>query len=147
MARENQGLQIALIIFVMLTIILGVTTFIFVRQYQEADQKAEAKTAEAFSEHRAATNLAGERMSLLRMTGLLVKEDEQKQVGMDEITTKFNQDMQTYGGNFPEDKHTYHDLLGYLYQTIQDKNIELADLKVEVQDWKDKDAKRPSEAA
>ena len=29
MARENQGLQIALIIFVMLTIVLGVTTFIF----------------------------------------------------------------------------------------------------------------------
>ena len=40
MARENQGLQIALIIFVMLTIILGVTTFIFYRQYEEAAIKA-----------------------------------------------------------------------------------------------------------
>ena len=33
MARENQGLQIALIIFVMLTIVLGVTTFIFYHKY------------------------------------------------------------------------------------------------------------------
>ena len=40
MARENQGLQVALIIFFMLTIILGVTTFIFFRQYEEADKKA-----------------------------------------------------------------------------------------------------------
>ena len=31
MARENQGLQIALIVFVMLTIILGVTTYLFFR--------------------------------------------------------------------------------------------------------------------
>ena len=40
MARENQGLQIALIIFVMLTIILGVTTFLYVRQYGEAAKNA-----------------------------------------------------------------------------------------------------------
>jgi hypothetical protein len=32
-ARENQGLQIALIVFVMLTIILSVTTFIFYNNY------------------------------------------------------------------------------------------------------------------
>ncbi len=40
MARENQGLQIGLIIFVMLTIVLGVTTYLFFRQYEEATIKA-----------------------------------------------------------------------------------------------------------
>ena len=35
-ARENQGLQIALIIFVMLTIILSVTTFLFYRNFKGA---------------------------------------------------------------------------------------------------------------
>ena len=35
-SSENQGLQIALIIFVMLTIILSVTTFLFFREYEEA---------------------------------------------------------------------------------------------------------------
>ena len=36
MARENQGLQIALIVFVMLTILLGVTTYLGFRQYNDA---------------------------------------------------------------------------------------------------------------
>jgi len=46
MARENQGLQIALIVTVMLTIILGVTTFIFYRQYDDANTKAKAAVDE-----------------------------------------------------------------------------------------------------
>ena len=45
-ARENQGLQIALIIFVMLTIVLIVTTFLFFRNYQEAQEKNKALTAD-----------------------------------------------------------------------------------------------------
>ena len=32
MPRENQGIQIALIIFVMLSIILGVTTYLYVQE-------------------------------------------------------------------------------------------------------------------
>ena len=47
MARENQGLQIALIIFVMLTIILGVTTYLFFRQSEEAFNKAKQNQEEA----------------------------------------------------------------------------------------------------
>ena len=53
-ARENQGLQIALIIFVMLTIILSVTTFLFYRNFKGAqleaasakDSATKAQTAE-----------------------------------------------------------------------------------------------------
>ncbi len=37
--RENQGLQIALIIFVMLTVVLSVTTFLFFKKYDEERQK------------------------------------------------------------------------------------------------------------
>ena len=43
-ARENQGLQIALIIFVMLTIVLAVTTYVFFSSSQEYQTKA--KTAD-----------------------------------------------------------------------------------------------------
>ena len=43
MARENQGLQIALIVFVMLTLILGVTTYLFFRQYEEATLRETTK--------------------------------------------------------------------------------------------------------
>ena len=42
-ARENQGLQIALIIFVMLTIILSVTTFLFYRNFKGATRSCFCK--------------------------------------------------------------------------------------------------------
>ncbi|HEV3415396.1 MAG TPA: hypothetical protein VG056_01220 [Pirellulales bacterium] len=41
-AKENQGLQIALIGFVMLTILLSVTTYLFFKNWQEADGKMKA---------------------------------------------------------------------------------------------------------
>ena len=46
MARENQGLQIALIVFVMLTILLGVTTYLGFRQYDDAATNATTLTTE-----------------------------------------------------------------------------------------------------
>jgi hypothetical protein len=46
-ARENQGLQIALIIFVMLTIILSVTTYIFFDNNKKAIGDAKAATEKA----------------------------------------------------------------------------------------------------
>jgi cell division protein FtsB len=42
MARENQGLQIALIVVVMLTIILGATAFITYRQSTDTALKLKA---------------------------------------------------------------------------------------------------------
>ncbi|OHB73804.1 MAG: hypothetical protein A2V70_10200, partial [Planctomycetes bacterium RBG_13_63_9] len=135
MARENQGLQIALIIFVMLTIILGVTTFIFFRQYEEANQKAEAKTKEAFDNGEAAKNIAGQCISLKQKMGFASDQSEMK---IDEINTEFETDMETYAGTIPEEKRNYHDVLAYLNQTVVDKNVELAALKIEVQDLKDK---------
>ena len=47
MARENQGLQIALIVFVMLTIILGVTTYLFFRQYERSRHQGEDEPGRA----------------------------------------------------------------------------------------------------
>lgn len=38
-AREHQGYQIALVIFVMLTVLLSITTFMFFKKYREEQQK------------------------------------------------------------------------------------------------------------
>ena len=46
MARENQGLQIALIVFVMFTIILGVTTFMFSKEYSKAEARFEEEATD-----------------------------------------------------------------------------------------------------
>ncbi|HEX3726871.1 MAG TPA: hypothetical protein VHV08_11540, partial [Pirellulales bacterium] len=53
-ARENQGLQIALIIFVILTIILIVSTFLLFRSYQDAQEKIKAITSDNDAKSKAA---------------------------------------------------------------------------------------------
>lgn len=123
MARENQGLQIALIIFVMLTIILGVTTFIFFRQYEEADQKATDAQRDASQQRTAANTIQKDNNELKRMMGF------PPSMEMDEITTKFNEDMANYAGAFPEDARYYSPVVGFLAKALQDKNAELVDLQ------------------
>ncbi len=44
--REHQGYQIALVIFVMLTVLLSITTFMFFKKYREEQQKGEQVTQE-----------------------------------------------------------------------------------------------------
>lgn len=39
-AREHQGYQVALVIFVMLTVLLSITTFMFFKKYREEQQKS-----------------------------------------------------------------------------------------------------------
>jgi len=116
MARENQGLQIALIVFVMLSIILGVTTFIFYQQWTDAATKAEAATKEAGDQRAAAGVLAEESSKLKRQIGFA--ETDQAEA----IDSQYKADMDEFGGNFPEDNRTYRALLGYLFQTIQEKD-------------------------
>ena len=60
MRRESQSLQIALIVFVMLTIVLGVTSFVFFHQYDEARRGQEHALREAGQYRAAARNLQEE---------------------------------------------------------------------------------------
>ncbi len=116
MARENQGLQIALIIFVMLTIILGVTTFIFFRQYDEATIEA-AKAQEDAAQNRTAYNNSEElNTKLKKMLGFA---ETDKQQTIDEL---YQKDMETYAGSFPEDNRYYRPVIEYLFNTIENKN-------------------------
>ena len=46
-SNENQGLQISLIVFVMLTVILSVTTFVFFNKFKQVSVQAEKDRADA----------------------------------------------------------------------------------------------------
>jgi len=102
MARENQGLQIALIIFVVLTIALGVTTFLFFRSYEEADLKAKANLAEATKNEAMARDKQEKLNHLKQLLGFAITET------MDSIDEAAAQDMQTMAANFPEENRFYH---------------------------------------
>jgi hypothetical protein len=69
MARESQGLQIALIIFVMLAVVLGVTTFLCFRKYDEESIKAKSSDNNLVEEQKKCAGLEAERNELKRIIG------------------------------------------------------------------------------
>jgi hypothetical protein len=129
MARENQGLQIALIVSVMLTIILGGTTYYFYRQYDEASTKAVASASDAAKKDTAAKDIARE-LNDLKKKVIGVSETEKVDTI---ISSTFKDDMNKYAGSYAEEDRVYHRLLEKMQGTINDKNTELAATKLETQ--------------
>lgn len=143
MARgESQGLQIALIIFVILTIILSVTTFMFFKSGEEAvaksasDQKAanDANTAKIDAEN----NLEWMKSKI----GL--EHDATKAAGSKLPTTDIqkviDEDMKNVLANFPQAKQTYRDatlaiLEGYaaVHAKAEENRTQIAALDAKVQ--------------
>ncbi|MCE5303521.1 MAG: hypothetical protein LLF97_10485 [Planctomycetaceae bacterium] len=121
MARENQGLQITLIVFVILTILLSVTTYVFYRQYDEWATKAKVNLEEATKKGQLATKNEEDANELKRLLGVAKTEK------VDAIaSTVFADDMKKYGGSYPEDARFYRPLLEKMGKTIDEKNAALA---------------------
>ncbi|MBU4271447.1 MAG: hypothetical protein KKE86_00345 [Planctomycetes bacterium] len=126
MARENQGLQITLIVFVMLTIVLGVMTYLFYRRYEEAAIKAKTNANEASREAQLASKNEDDANELKRLIGVAPTEK------VDDITTLSKEDMKKYGQSYPEEARYYRLLLEKMQKTIEEKNAELSDAKNDI---------------
>ncbi len=120
MARENQGLQIALIIFVFLTLILGVTTFLFQRQAAEKTAAAANAQQEATEAKNTADKIQQDFNTLKGYVGSAATE------GIDAIGEQFRADMDQYAANLPEPQRSYQAALKDLAATVQAKNESLA---------------------
>ena len=131
MARENQGLQIALIIFVILTIMLGVTTFIFFKQGEDAEARAEQAEQSARQKDDLARNVLEENS---RLKGFMGFPDTER---IEEISDQVNADLLKYAANFRDEPRGYRQALAYLFTTIQDRARDLEAAKVEIQELKD----------
>src|SRR5262249_36678120 len=98
-ARESQGFQIALIVFVMLTVLLSLTTFVFFRNYQSEQQKSKEAGDKEKAATQKATDMQTERDQLATHIGVPTSE---KMTAVDETWTK---DMNTaaplLGANLP----------------------------------------------
>jgi hypothetical protein len=127
MARESQGLQIALIVFVMLTVVLGVTTFLYHSRYTEALKSAKDEQDRAAADRSKLANSQTECSELKRMVGM-----SEKSIG--DIREKFDGDMKRYGANFPEDARFYSPMLNHLWDAVEDRNKEAKALKDKLQD-------------
>src|SRR5688500_12418057 len=122
-SRENQGLQIALIIFVMLTIILSVTTFIFFdssKGHRETAAAAKKSADEATNRER---TIQEERNTLALKLGL--PETAEKKDIDDKIAADIKKNAEFFKLQLPDDQRNYTRLVEEMAKTIDQKNKEL----------------------
>jgi len=123
MARENQGLHIALIIFVTLTLVLGVTTFIFFRKLEESTIKAKTDSDAAATARLNAEKSQRENEELKKMMGFGEK------IPLDTVHEDFNKDMETYATNLPEGERQYRKVVEDMFKVIAKKDASLVELQ------------------
>ncbi len=132
MARENQGLQIALIGFVTVTIVLSVTTYLGFKNYSDSCKDKEvALTAKDKAENQNRT-YEEQLKTLKKDIGAADTE------AVDQIDAKFKDDMKAYGTGYPEDSLFYRKLLEKMKNTIDEKNRNLEDAKARIPEVKNK---------
>ncbi len=122
-ARENQGLQIALIIFVILTIMLIVTTYFFFSSYTEERDKAKS-LAEQKSSADSAMRTAVDEFDRIKLLIGAAQPDK-----IDAVEEAAKADMQAHGEGLVESKQNYRDLVKHMSEKLrgyEEKNTELA---------------------
>jgi len=129
MSRENQGLQIALIIFVTLTVVLGVTTFVATRHYQDASARAATMLAESLRNQRAAQERQDEVNHLKRIIGL------SPTAKLPMVRQQFSDDMLAHAASFPEEDRCYRNVMLSQENVIRRQNAELDECRRRIQQW------------
>jgi len=136
MTRENRSLQVALIIFAMLTLLLGVTTFIFSQNYRQAVARADAVQDEVLTLRSTAAERQAEIDELKRLIGL------PHTATLNAVQKHFARDMETHAAEVSEESRCYRPALAQLSRSLRDQRAESAQLRSEVLYWKDRYAVR-----
>lgn len=136
-SRESQGLQIAVIIFAVLTIILAVTTYIFYAQSETARKDMEAAVAAtaAKEKDRAAVFYQNQVLKFVigyggidRQTAMAAKPAGGDDPSVTEILRKFDTDMAMYAQQVGEQGATNYVVLpNYLLGIIHNKQVAMVD--------------------
>ncbi|MBN2292975.1 MAG: hypothetical protein JXM70_11150, partial [Pirellulales bacterium] len=126
MARENQGLQIALIVFVITTILFGVMAFVFYRSSDQMAAKAKATDESAKRAENALREMTKDMEEVKGMIGVAETDD------MARIREQSAADMQKYAATYPEDTRNYRGTLKEMFKALQGKNQLLDDQLQEV---------------
>ncbi len=139
--RESQGLQIALILFVMITVVLAVTTFVFYRKTEEAVQKKKAAEAAKLAADQARDDqiyfnqyfmhIFGAKPLSEAELGVIVPSVEGNEE-MAAVHVSYTQDIKTYGEGLPQDKLNYRELPANLIQAIRKLNTANTELSKQV---------------
>ena len=119
--RENQGMQIGLIVCIVMIVLLMVTSVLFWKKADEAAKAAEQAQEAASVARLEADQSRQENQELRTMLGFA------PDTALSEVQKSRESDMQLFASSFPEDKRNYHELAGYLFGELNKKNAQLAD--------------------
>ena len=148
MARaENQGLQIALIVFVMLTIVLAVVTFLYVRNFQESVARNTQLEKTAQDDKTTALKMQAELNFLMEKLGVdpkmaigNEKKDEENAAGT--VKGIFTDDMKQFAATLPPEKQQYRGTLESLWNTNQELFAANTDMQNKFKELQDQFAPR-----
>jgi hypothetical protein len=139
-ARENQGLQIALIVFVMLTIILIVTTYLFFSSYSEEREKGKALAAAKSTADSAAAKAVEE---FDRVKNVLGAAQTDKIEAIEEAAAV---DMKMHGEGLPEAQRNYKALVARLVDEVRKYEAANSQLTAQAEELKNKLAEQEKAA-
>ena len=138
--RENQGMQIGLILLVMLSILLMITCYFF---WSQAHTQS-AKATEAESTKDAAVTAMGGALDENQRLKVII--GYTADAPLNTIDTEFNENMQLLAQAFPEGEQNYRVLSEHMITVIQKRDaslVEAADLELQLK--KDKQDIRTEE--
>ncbi len=156
-SRESQGLQVALILFVMITVVLAVTTYVFFRKSEEKIRQTASERAKAKQSEQAAMSMQFQLQLMKHILGYERKTEAELasiktglggDATMEQILEGYDQDMAMYGVGFAGQDLSYRALPEHLISTINARNKSLADANTIQGDLeKDRDERLQVEAA
>ena len=118
-ATVAQSLSIALIVFVMLTFVLAVTTYLFFRQKVDAEAASKVAATEMAQAKTELQNSDAEKAKLKQILGFA----DDKPVG--DIETEVNEAFEKNFGDFQEDSKAYVSVTQWLLDSVEAKDKDL----------------------
>jgi hypothetical protein len=131
-ARQDQGMQVLVIVFVLVSVVLAALSYFFYRGYSEADQRAERETSARNEAQATASNLQNENETYRRMMGF----DPFDKI--EDVQKTYDEDMKRFGATFDENRRYYRDILENLYEENEKTAAREAAAKDEIKDLKDR---------
>jgi hypothetical protein len=125
--RENQGLQIGLIVCVLIIVVLMVL-FFFAQKAKE-----EAALEKVQMQERLNTAEAGARKANDDLTKMKAMIGYAQEAELKDIETQHKTDMTMYADNWPEENRNYRELPGYLIGRLMDSSKSVRDTQVQVE--------------
>ena len=121
MARENQGLQIALIISVVIICLLGVTTYMYFSKSERAASAVNSMQSQLQQEKQGHNQAVDDVQRLMEFVGHPLESK------MEDVAAIFDEDMKMFASSWPEEERNYRNLPSFMIGVITDRSSKLTD--------------------